>query len=300
MLYDLIINSVPSNLNKLEIARFLYIRLGSLVSFSTVINNTDTNNFYRLLNLEVDPYTFNEIEVNCYTWAQLYSALLSHFKINNKIVKYWHSYVNFFIDGKKYVADATFGRYSDLSRIHYHDKTSFFGPCFYQEKYIDSNVVDCDRYFSFILDKIDKKINYSTIKTDEFKKLLNYIRNHKINIDSSNNIISKLEFIFSFVGQLSFGYYESKEFIYELEKNIFTKEELSKIGSIEFKKINGFNKIDIIQCIYTGFNGCYNYYILCPTFPIKSVTNDEILSLLSNGFISNKKMPGINIPGKMK
>ena len=296
MLYDYIIKSIPKNLNKFEIARFIYIKLTSLVSFSTTINNTDTDSFYTLLNLKIDPKKFNDTEINCYIWSQLYSALLNHFDIKNEIVKYWHSYVIFYIDDTKYVADATFGRYSDISRIHYKDKTTLFGPCLYQDKSIKSNITILNEEFIILLNNIDKKINYSTEKTILFKQLLNNIRSNKISNISNNSITSKLEFIFAYVGNLSFGYYESKEFIYELENNIFNRDELDKIKTIELKRINDSDKIEIMQCIYAKDNEEYKYYILYPNTPIKSVTKESILSLSSKGFCLSKKKSGIIIP----
>ena len=251
MLCDNIINSVPIGLTNLEIARYLYIKLCSMVCFNTTIHNTDSNNFYRLYNMKIDPKTFDDSQVNCYTWSQLYSFLLNYFNIKNKIVKYWHSYVIFYIDNVKLVADSSFGVYSDMSRIHYGDETNFFGPCIYQDSCIESNVVSFNDVSINFFNKVDYKIGYldKILRVKEFKKKLIDIRDNYI------NIISKLNFLFSNVGCLSFGYYESKEFIFELEKYFLSYKDFSNIGAVDLVRNNSIDSTDIVQCIYVKYNG---------------------------------------------
>lgn len=290
MLCDNIINSVPIGLTNLEIARYLYIKLCSMVCFNTTIHNTDSNNFYRLYNMNIDPKTFDDSQVNCYTWSQLYSFLLNYFNIKNKIVKYWHSYVIFYIDNVKLVADSSFGVYSDMSRIHYGDETNFFGPCIYQDSCIESNVVSFNDVSINFLNKADYKIGYldKILRVKEFKKKLCSIKSNK-----SYDIVSKLDFLFSCIGSLSFGYYESKEFVFELEKYILTDKELDKVGVVELKRNNSINDTDIIECIFVNYNSSYKYYILCPLLPIRGISSDELSLLYLCGFNNEKKyIPG--------
>lgn len=290
MIFNKIISDIPEGLTKLEIARYLYIKLCSIVCFDTVINNTDNNNFYHLYNMEIDPLSYNDIYVNCHTWSQLYSSLLNYFNIQNKIVRYWHSYVNFYIDEVKWVADSSFGCYCDLSRIHYGDQTILFGPCIYQDSHVDSNVVCMAEMYQNLLDSIDSKIGYydKSLKIIEFKKKLCSIK-----YNQSYDIVSKLEFLFSCIGNLSFGYYEAKDFVFELEKNILTDKEFNNVGVVELKRNKSINDIDIIECIFVKYNGSYKYYILCPLLPIKAISSDELSLLYLCGFDNDKK----NIPG---
>lgn len=289
MLYDYILSSVPKGLSDLEIARFLYIKSGMSFCFDTRINNTNHSEFYSLLNKIIIPHQFNDLQINCYIWSQFYSSLLNEFGIKNQTVKYWHSFVNFFIDGKRWVADITFGKIPDLSRIHYGDVTNLFGPCFYDN--IDSNMISCDD-FSKILDKIDDKISYSK-KLSFFRKILCDIKSGKITGLCNNDITSKLNFIFSYLGCLSFGYYESKDIVYLLECDLLSPIELSKISSIELVRKNTSGLVDILQCICINDNG-FKYFILCPNLPIYQISLDDFPSLFYLGFFPSKKIPGID------
>lgn len=294
MVYDDIKNSVPSGLSKLEIAWYLYIKCGYSFCFDTKINNTSSDVRYRLLNEIINPKLFDEIQINCYTWAQIYSSLLNEFGIANKIIKYWHSYVNFFIDGVIWVADATYGFYSDLSRIQYGDKTKSFGPCIYSDT--NSNIVTNDT--DFILEDINKKLGYSKKNFAlNLKEFLYSIKNddiHKFILCDDDVTVSKLKFIFSKVGSLSFGYYESKEFIFELERILLSHSDFDKITSIELVRNNSINNIDILQCICVKTCNGFIYFILCPNQPIYQIYPEDFSSLFYLGFIPKKHIPGIN------
>lgn len=294
MIYDEIRNSVPSKLNKLEIARYLYLKCGLSFCFDTKINNTECSTFYQLLNEKINPLLFDRIQVNCFTFSQIYSSLLNEFEIDNKIIKYWHSYVNFFIDGVRWSADATYGKYSDLSRIQYGDRTGLFGPCLYD---CDSNTVIDNNDFVLMLDHIDDKLGYfrkdSILK---FKELLCSIKNDDIHkhISDDDIIVSKLKFIFSHVGCLSFGYYEAKEFIFELEKLLLSDSELKRVFSIELVRNNSINEIDILQCICVSTNNSFVYFIICPNLPIYQIYPEDFSSLFYLGFMPKSAIPGIN------
>lgn len=294
MIYEEIRDSVPSKLNKLEIARYLYLKCGLSFCFDTKINNTECSTFYQLLNEEINPLLFDRIQVNCFTWSQIYSSLLNEFEIDNKIIKYWHSYVNFFIDGVRWVADATYGKYSDLSRIQYGDRTALFGPCLYDW---DSNTVTDNTDFILMLDHIDDKLGYSRKNNMlKFKKLLCSIKNDDIHkyISNEDIVVSKLKFIFSHVGCLSFGYYEAKEFVLELEKILLNDSELKKVSSIELFRKNSINEIDILQCICVNTGSDFVYFIICPNLPIYQIYPDDFSSLFYLGFIPKKNIPGID------
>ena len=291
MVYDDIKNSVPSGLSKLEIAWYLYVKCGYSFCFDTKINNTSSDVRYRLLNEIINPKLFDKIQINCYTWAQIYSSLLNEFGIANKIIKYWHSYVNFFINDVVWVADATYGFYSDLSRIQYGDSTKFFGPCYYT--YGGNKVTDDDSYIS-LLGEVDYSKKFNALK---FKELLYSI--NKDNIHSSISCdddvtVSKLKFIFSKVGSLSFGYYESKEFIFELERILLSRSDLDKIISIELVRNNSINNIDILQCICVNTCKGFIYFILCPNLPVYQIYPEDFSSLLYLGFKPKKVIPGID------
>ncbi len=295
MVYDEIKSNAPSNLSKLEIARYLYIKCGEAFCFDTKINNTECITFYKLLNKRIDSKSFDEILVNCYTWSQFYSALLSDFEIENHIFKGWHSFVNFRINGVLWVADATYGKYSDLSRIHYCDETSMFGPCFYESG--GNRIVDDDTY-KLLLSETDKKINYpQNQQTIKFKELLYSLKKDSINKHLSCDgdiVVSKLIFIFSNIGCLSFGYYEAKEFVFELERIILNDSEFNKVISIELVRKNSMNGTDLLQCICVNTSNGFVYFILCPNLPIYQINSEDFASLFYLGFRPKKSIPGID------
>ena len=295
MIYEEIRDSVPSSLNKLEIARYLYLKCGLSFCFDTKINNTECSTFYQLLNEEINPTLFDRIQINCFTWSQIYSSLLNEFEIDNKIIKYWHSYVNFFIDDVRWVADATYGKYSDLSRIQYGDRTSFFGPCLYDW---DSNAITNNKDYILMLDHIDDKLGYlGKNNILNFKELLCFIKDddiYKYISCDGDIVVSKLKFIFSHVGCLSFGYYEAKEFVFGLEKILLSDSELKRVSSIELVRKNSINEIDILQCICVNTGSDFVYFIICPNLPIYQIYPDDFSSLFYLGFIPKGPIPGIN------
>lgn len=295
MLYDEIKKSVPSGLNELEVARYLYLKCGESFCFDTKINNLGLSTLYQLLNREIDPNSFDDIQVNCNIISKFYSSLLNDFGIDNKHIKYWHSFVNFFINGERWVADLTFGRYTDLSRIHYGDDTCLFGPCYYRD--IDSNMVTMGKSFNDILSDIDIKLGYPKHSIIQLKQLLRDAKMH-FSFKSTDEcaIVAKLKFIFSHIDCLSFGYYESKDFIFELEKLLFDDSDLKKIGSIELIRHNSLDLVDLLQCIYVEFNGSYTYFILCPNLPIYQINVEDFASLLYLGYRPIKGIiPGVDL-----
>lgn len=299
--YD-IISSVPSDLNKLEIARFLYIRLGTMFSFSTVFNNSESKVFYKMMVDKIDAKTFKSPQVNCNYWAQIYSQLLTYFGIDNKIVHCGHKFVKFYIDNFIWIADATYGNYTDLARIQNGDETSSFGLSIDQINDRESNAIYNTKDSISSLNNIDVKFGYDKKKKNVkiFKQLLNDIRDGKVDIASSD-IISKMDFLVGSVGNLSIGYYEAKDFFYNLERNLFNEDELKRIGATELKRTNFDNSVDIIQCIYVNTDNGYDYYILCPNLPVKKISSDDIIKLSVYGFgLDEKVIPNIDYPKNFK
>ena len=85
-----ILNDMPVNLNKLEQARYIYLKLGTIFSFSTKFNNTTEKEY---LSMYTKKYNIEDIDSNqliCKLWSLLYSELLTYIGIENKIVKSGH------------------------------------------------------------------------------------------------------------------------------------------------------------------------------------------------------------------
>lgn len=308
----MIFGNMPNmELTKLEVARYLYITLGGMVSFNTTFQNTTDDRFRKMYMEKVNAKNFNKIHVNCNMWAQIYSQLLTHAGIDNKIINIGHKYVIFYIDGEKWVADATSDvLYNDLSRIQNGDVTISFGPCFNQN--IDSNLVKNSNEIQKLLDSIDYKLGYrkNTGELKNLKDLLVQIRSgnkdihdlvNVLDYEDIDDVILKLEFLFSRVGKLSMGYYESSDFIFFLEQLLLSQDELSRVGATQLKRTNLDKSVDIIKCIYVKVKEGFKYYLLCPTLPVQAVTEEDIISLALLGYgIGEKGIPGVIYPKNFK
>lgn len=310
-LEEMILSNINPSWTPLEKARFIYIELGKLVTFSTKFQNSSDKGFTELYYAKVSINKLESLEVNCRMWSQLYSQLLYKANIPNKIIDNGHCWVNFYIGEETYIADATYDPYTDLARIKNNDSTAHFGlPIYSKQK---NNVVFNSEEWKNNLDNIDVKIGYNMDKKQELldlKKHLYQISCGDIDISElahsevNDPILFKLEYLFSILGNLNDGYYESKDFVYELEMMLLTAEERSKLGAVELKKTNQDKTVSILQCIYTKHKEEPVYYLLAPNLPVQKFTANEIASLSEKGYgIESKTIPGIIytkkfIPGK--
>lgn len=304
-----VINNMPANLTDLEKARYLYIELGKILSFSTKFQNTDDLNFSLMMIMEVDIDKFNKNQVNCNIWAQLYSQLLTVVGIKSEIIDEGHKYVEFYIDGERYVADATHGTYNDLARIHNDDNTCNFGLALFKNRH--SNNVSCNEKDLKLLEDIDSKLGYNTDEKEnimELKELLKTIRDGSFDIRSvSNNseidddLIFKMEYLFSKLGALKAGYYESKDYVRNMESYMLTSEEQGKVKGVELKRTNDNTEVDIVQCLYIYGEDKISYYLLTPYQPIRRVSKEELCRLAALGYgIDEKTIPGVDFPKKFE
>lgn len=206
MLIEEILNKVSNNYTALENARMMYLELARRLSFNTTIRNTDRYRYGQLYDKKINPKTFNDEEVICTSWAQLYSYLLNSISIKNEIINQVHKYIEFYIDDVRWVADATIGHYTDLSKVKNGDYTDHFGISEYQDD-IHTNSINYEKTY-LILDEIDEKFDFyiqSINKTNELIKTLNKIKNGKIdikdlcgnyNINKDEELLLKLEYLF--------------------------------------------------------------------------------------------------------
>ena len=107
-------------------------------------------------------------------WSSLYSQLLDSVNIKNKIIISGHQFVEFYINNKRWCADATYDIYSDLARIHNNDEIMRFGPSLMN----NHNIVYINNEIHQQLELIDQKLGYSNSKKQdiaELKELLSKI-----------------------------------------------------------------------------------------------------------------------------
>lgn len=291
-LEKLILSEMPSNLDDLEKARYIYLMLGKYLSFSTKYQNTDYKEFYRMHEDDFEFESFDKNQIVCREWANLYSSFLTKFNIRNIVIKKGHHFVRFVCNNTIYVADGTKGPYTDLACIRYGDQTRHFGIAKEQELNIEDYELLEDKKFECLLELIDIKFPFyynECIRFKMLKKQLNSYKNKKMNLKE------KLELYFRLIGKLKEGYYESKNFIRALEKEMFTSEELERIHGAEMLRTNDDKEVDILQCIYITIDQKTNiYYLLAPNLSVRQVAAEEIKQLGDIGYtIYTRKIPGI-------
>lgn len=310
-LAQFILNKMPPDLSEMEKARYLYIELARQVTFSTTFQNTDEKTFFKMYRAKVDVRHLENFQVNCIMWSQLYSQLLDIIGIKNTIINNGHQYVEFYIDGRKMIADATEGTYTDLSRIRNYDHTKCFGPSIFQKSDSKNNAIDLTQNWMEELDGIDKKIGYHCEKGEKLKDLKNLlvqIREKSFDlkelfpferISKEDELCFKLEFLYETLGTMSDGYYESKDIVKYLQDMMLNKEEKKQIGSVELKRTNSDGSVDIIQCIHAQVLDDFKYYLLVPNLPIQQFSKKQIQSLAVKGYgIDQKILPGVPFPRK--
>lgn len=225
------------------------------------------------------------------------------------IVFFFNKYVEFYIDGVRWIADATQGKYTDISRIKNGDYTHYFGiaECQGEEH---SNDILYDESLK-ILEPIDQKnISYITLieKNKKLEENLRKIRECSLDIKQImgiNNMtpdeetLFKIEYLFSKLGRLNDGYYEVKDYVYHLEKILLTDEEFRHVGSVELKRTNRDLTVDLVQCIYVYHDHKYEYFLLKPNLPIKKVSEKDLIKLAVYGYgLDEKSIPGIYFPNQ--
>lgn len=309
MLEEIIGMIKDKNYTNLEKARLIYIELGKRLSFDPTYQNTDISTMENMYQEKVDYKTFNKKQIICRTWSQLYSQLLDSVGIKNEIIDSGHTWVEFYINDRRWVADATDGTYTDLSKIKHGDLTEKFGPATFNGKK-HYNFIMYSEEFIEKLKEIDYKLGYSNehVQAIKLRDFLIKIKNGNIDIQEETGIsynteeekiILKLEYLFSKLGILNDGYYEVKDYVYFLEWHILNTDEYQKVKAVELKRTNKDKSVDIIQCIYTKYEESYVYYLLAPNLPIRRVSESEIVNLALLGYgIDEKIIPGINFPKK--
>lgn len=286
MYYEIIKKKIGKNNSQLEIARIIYIELGKMLSYNTdFANNPIMCDVFN----KIDVNKYNQNQIVCRIWAQIYCGLLKQFGISAKVCAYGHAVVEFYINGEAWVADATYGEYTDLARIKHGDYTTQFGKAVYG---ISKNFPLVDEVLTNpILEKIDNNIGYNKDKIYKLKSDLETIKN-------SDNLIYKMDYLFARLGNMCNGYCESKQFVKEMEKIILTESELKKIMGRDLIRINK-KHTDVIQCICVEDKSVYVYYLLNPNYPVKKVSIEDIIKLAILGYgIGDKSIPGIDFPNK--
>ena len=294
---DEILKDMPDNLNDLEKARYIYLKLGLMLNFSTKFNNTTDEFYYQMYTNKEDVENLSSNQVICKMWSKIYSSALTKVGVKNQIVNLGHEFVIFEYNGKIWNADATLGLdnyYTDLSRIRYGDETEKFGISISQDIEKPRSYIYNDDSTKKQLEEIDKKFNFYQLRIEQFKELSKKLSTLQ---ESNMKTKEKLEFIFNTLGILNDGYYESKDFVKHIENKYLNEADIKNIKAIDLKRTNKNYEVDIVQCIYVNENGEYSYYLLAPNLPIRKVNKDELIKLSILGYgIEDKIIPGVDYP----
>ncbi len=156
-LMESIINNIPDNLNKLEIAKYLYINIGKLISYDINIipEKNETINYYQFSSINNIWGALSNLKATNQAYCKLYLYLCSYFDISCDIIN-----VNdkknlankLTIDNNTLIVDLT----SDIPYIQAGYKTRYFSD--YNE------TLELDKKIKYIND------NYNEIKLDMILK----------------------------------------------------------------------------------------------------------------------------------
>ena len=292
---EIVLNGMPSNLTQIEKAHYIYIRLGELLVFSTRFKNSTTKDYVELYSKPVNSSNLEYNQVTCSMWSKVYEDLLHCVGINETYINNFqhHTFVTFKIDGVVWKADATQATImTDLACIQFGRNISYFGPTY-------ANTVDQENVYFQPLDlykdeieRMDKNIPSYRNRKERHKEIINQLQLLKT---SNLSTKEKLDNLFNFIGVLSTGYYESKDYIHYLVKCMLTEEEQKNVKGRELRRTNEQREVDILQCISLKEGDNYYYYLLSPNKSIKPVDKEFILQLKDLGFgIGEKGLLGIS------
>ncbi len=294
-----IIRNMPSNLNKIEKTRYLYIELAKKVNYDPewIVSKP----YYKYFK-ETSFKNLKNDKIICKGWAQLYKELLDEAGIDGAVVKrvidentlkpvsFGHFWVEINVDSDmKVVADATnaYRNSTDLLNCKVGKKTNGFCLCkkdamLYGNDELFSLVdLNKERKYLSYLNNLDEKVGYDYQKSrdiilKDFGKadnnaLKNFDDKVKENIDILNNILTR--------DKDSLGSVEAYGFL-KSNKNFVT-------GSIfTDKEIH-----PIVSFVDEANNNNIKYYLFSEKQGLLPINKTELKNMIMKGEARN--IPGI-------
>lgn len=294
-----IIRNMPSNLNKIEKTRYLYIELAKKVNYDPewIVSKP----YYKYFK-ETSFKNLKNDKIICKGWAQLYKELLDEAGIDGAVVKrvidentlkpvsFGHFWVEINVDSDmKVVADATnaYRNSTDLLNCKVGKKTNGFCLCkkdamLYGNDELFSLVdLNKERKYLSYLNNLDEKVGYDYQKSRDIilkdfgKAENNVIKNFddkvKENVDILNNILTR--------DKDSLGSVEAYGFL-KSNKNFVT-------GSIfTDKEIH-----PIVSFVDEANNNNIKYYLFSEKQGLLPINKTELKNMVMKGEARN--IPGI-------
>lgn len=228
--------------SELEVARYIYIRLGQLLVFDPlyVVGTSAIKN--KLFYQAVDVENLESNKIVCSTWSKIYSELLNELGIEAYIAgNKHHEYVIVNIDGNEFRVDATEGTYSDLTRIKYGDETAYFRKMEGIEEFDQQINYKKQIYLKEVLIMLSKEIR----DKDIIKEYLGI----KDEMTANEKLKIKFEFIIELLNRSATeekGYIDGINFIYTLADYLLTPYERETVKENDYYKINDDDCINLV------------------------------------------------------
>ncbi len=238
---EIILNEIKDkDWSKLEIARYIYIRLGELLVFNPLYLCGSTGTKNRLFYEGIDVENLKDNKVVCSGWAKIYKELLEAVDITAMIAGNAHNYVLVSIDRTVIEADATAGSYSDLTRIKYGDELELFG---------DNSFEEIDTYLSYkkgmYLKEALLMLKKDMKNPDSLKETLGITENMRMD----EIVKRKFEFIISLVNRTTDetkGYIDVINYLYNLMDVLLDVEEVACIEENVYYSIEDMNCDNVV------------------------------------------------------
>ena len=296
-----IIRNMPSNLNKIEKTRYLYIELAKKVNYDPEWIVSNPKPYYKYFK-ETSFKNLKNDKIICKGWAQLYKELLDEAGIDGAVVKreidkntskpesIGHFWVEIGVDSDmKVVADATnaYRNSIDLLNCKVGKKTNGFCLCkkdaiLYGNDELFSLVdLNKERKYLSYLNNLDEKVGYDYQKSRDIilkdfgKADNNVIKNFddkvKENVDILNNILTR--------DKDSLGSVEAYGFL-KSNKNFVT-------GSIFTDK----EIYPIVSFVDEANNNNIKYYLFSEKQGLLPINKTELKNMIMKG--EARDIPGI-------
>lgn len=286
-----ILSNMPKNLNKLEIAIFIYIKLCKLFNFDLeyYINKTKVPSYIKGNNMnEIKDINLLNLNVVCYQFNTIFAKLLSEYDIDFEIKHstgnqgIYHAWTKVKIDNILISFDFAHKIFGQLDLLEAKLNNPLKGIKLYNK---NSNVVN---EFNGSLNKI-----YSYINKD-IKNINNSYDDIINSLDKNFNIDEIIKYLVNLVENKNLKEIESIGFLVILINKLSKKYNIEHVYLIN----NIGNELQLLLLLILKKENNYDYYIYNPSYSLKRVDNETLEFYLKNNMYEmvdkNRTISGID------